>query len=88
MFYITINLQNIRKKLNYKYTNTQIIEKQKEMKMFEEKGKGYCPAYTRTDLTDDLHDVFGFRTDYEIIYYKNFEKFLDTSKQGNTTQLF
>ena len=64
----------LEKKLNYKYTNTQIIEKLKEMKMFEEKGTGYCPAYTRTNLTDDLHDIFGFRTDYEIINYKNFEK--------------
>ena len=28
---------------------------------------GYLPAYTRTDLTDALHEAFGFRTDYEIL---------------------
>ena len=28
---------------------------------------GYIPSYTRTELTDTLHRVFGFRTDYEII---------------------
>ena len=28
---------------------------------------GYLPAYTRTDITDFLHETFGFRTDYEII---------------------
>lgn len=64
----------LENKLNYKYTNTQIIEKLREMEMYEEKGSGYSPAYVRDDLTDDLHETFGFRTDYEIVSYKNFEK--------------
>lgn len=33
-------------------------------------GDGYIPTYTRTDLTDDLHKKFGFRTDYEILSNK------------------
>lgn len=28
---------------------------------------GYIPSYTRTELTDDFHKTFGFRTDYEFI---------------------
>ena len=64
----------LENKLNYKYTHNQIIEKLREMEVYEEKGSGYSPAYVRTDLTDDLHEVFGFRTDYEIIPYENFEK--------------
>lgn len=44
------------------------------MELYEEKGTGYCLAYKRNDLTDDLHTVFGFRTDYEIIKYENYEK--------------
>ena len=64
----------LENKLDYKYTNTQIIDKLRDMNVYEERGTGYCPAYTRTDLTDDLHDIFGFRTDYEIISYENFEK--------------
>ena len=64
----------LENKLNYKYTNTQIIDKLKEMSVYEENGAGYSPSYVRNDLTDDLHEVFGFRTDYEIISYKDFEK--------------
>lgn len=64
----------LENKLNYKYTNNQIIEKLKEMEVYEEKGSGYSPAYVRNDLTDDLHDSFGFRTDYEIVPYENFKK--------------
>lgn len=71
----------LENKLNYKYTNTQIIEKLKEMEVFEEKGVGYSPAYIRTDLTDNLHDIFDFRTDYEIISYENFEKIFKQVKK-------
>jgi hypothetical protein len=64
----------LENKLDYKYTNTDIIEKLKEMNVYEEKGSGYSPSYIRDDLTDNLHDIFGFRTDYEIISYENFKK--------------
>ena len=64
----------LENKLNYKYTNTQIIEKLKNMEMYEEKGVGYSPTYIRDDLTDDLHSLFGFRTDFEINSYENFKK--------------
>ena len=71
----------LENKLDYKYTNTQIIDKLKEMEVYEEKGSGYCPAYVRTDLTDDLHAIFGFRTDYEIINYENFKKIFQHIKK-------
>lgn len=64
----------LENKLNYKYTNTKIIEKLREMEVYEEKGTGYSPAYVRNDLTDDLHELFGFRTDYEIVPYEKFKK--------------
>ena len=71
----------LENKLNYKYTNTQIIDKLKEMEMYEEKNVGYSPAYIRDDLTDDLHETFNFRTDYEIINYKDFEKIFKQIKR-------
>ncbi len=68
-------------KLNYKYTNTQIIDKLRDMEVYEEKNAGYSPAYVRNDLTDDLHETFGFRTDFEIISYKDFEKIFKQVKK-------
>lgn len=70
----------LENKLNYKYTNTKIIEKLREMEVYEEKGTGYSPAYIRNDLTDDLHELFSFRTDFEIVSYKNFEKIFQQIK--------
>ena len=37
------------------------------MKLTIEHGIGYKPSYTRTAVTDTLHDTFGFYTDYELI---------------------
>jgi len=37
----------------------------------QEKEVYYSPTYTRTDLTDLLHEKFDFRTDYETIDLKN-----------------
>ena len=71
----------LENKLDYKYTNTEIIEKLREMEVYEEKGTGYSPAYIRNNLTDELHEVFGFRTDYEIISYENFEKIFKQLKK-------
>lgn len=76
----------LENKLNYKYTNTTIIEKLREMEVYEEKGSGYSPAYVRNDLTDDLHETFDFRTDYEIVPYENFKKIFDKIKNKKSTQ--
>ena len=51
------------------------------MTVYEEKGSGYYPTYVRDDLTDDLHNIFNFRTDYEINTYENFQKIFDTIKK-------
>ena len=70
----------LEKKLNYKYTSTKIFEGLKNMMVLELKGDGYIPAYERTNLTDDLHEVFGFRTDFEIISYKKYKKIFEQTK--------
>ena len=64
----------LEKKLDYKYTTTQIINTLKNMNLYEVKGDGYLPTYTRTDLTDELHEKFDFRTDYEINTYNDLKK--------------
>ena len=71
----------LEKKLNYKYTDTQIIDKLRDMEVYEEKGAGYVPAYVRDDLTDDLHKAFNFRTDYEINTYENLNTILKQIKK-------
>ena len=40
----------------------------------------YIPNYTRTNLTDDLHEKFGFRTEFEILTEKNLKKIIKNTK--------
>ena len=70
----------LEKKLNYKFTTTEILKTLRNMEVFESKGDGYIPGYTRTNLTDELHENFGFRTDYEINTYKDLKKIFNTIK--------
>lgn len=76
--YIALLIHRIlEKKIEEKYTCEEIIDTLREMILVEEKnGNGYTPAYTRTDLTDELHDKFGFRTDFEITSKNKMKKIL------------
>lgn len=68
----------LEKKLNYKYTTSQILSTLKNMTMVEQKGLGFEPIYERTDITDSLHELFNFNTDLELINYKKMKKILNT----------
>ena len=49
------------------YTCRQILDTLAAMKVtLLTKDSGYIPSYKRTDLTDALHETFGFRTDHEF----------------------
>ena len=47
----------------------------------EEKYDGYIPVYERTDLTDALYGISGFRTDLEIVSNRNMKKILTLMKK-------
>lgn len=69
----------LEKKLDDKYTVGEIIDSLKEMDLSVKDGD-YIPNYTRTNLTDDLHEKFGFRTDFEILTEKNLKKIIKNTK--------
>lgn len=71
----------LEKKLKEKFTCHEIIAGLRAMEFFDTKGEGYVPTYTRTDFTDALHEIFGFRTDYQIVTTNTMKKiFKDTKK--------
>lgn len=79
----------LEKKLEYKYTCEDILETLRGMNFLSVAGEGYIPTYTRTDLTDSLHETFGFHTDYDIVTEKQMKKILkDTKKSEKGTRKF
>ena len=71
----------LEKKLEGKYTVQKIINTLREMDLKKNKDGSYEPVYTRTDLTDLMHEKSGFRTDYEIIKNSNIRKIINSSKK-------
>ena len=71
----------LEKKLGGKYTIHQIISTLQEMDFIKYEGKGYQPVYTRTELTDSLHDAFGFCTSKQIVPIKKMRKICSLTKK-------
>lgn len=59
------------KKLDEKYTVGEILNTLREMNLKLDTKDSYSPNYVRTDLTDELHEKFEFRTDFQAIREKN-----------------
>lgn len=57
----------LEKKLDLKYTCEELLETLKALNFAEIQEQGYIPLYKREIITDDLHEVCGFRTDYQFI---------------------
>lgn len=71
----------LEKKLEEKYTVGDILDTLRDMNLKLDTKDAYSPNYIRTDLTDDLHEKFGFRTDYEAIREKNLKKICKETKK-------
>ncbi len=70
----------LEKRLDSRYTCTEIVQGLRDMNFYEIPGDGYIPTYTRTDFTDALHEAFGFRTDYQIIKNTQMKKNFKNTK--------
>lgn len=72
----------LEKKLNGRYTCEQIVDTLRGMMMTKAGNmNGYIPSYTRTDLTDALHEFSGFRTDHEITSCRNMRSIIAGTKK-------
>lgn len=80
-FIALIVYRYLEKKLENRYTITQLLSTLKEMDFEKYEGKGYRPVYTRTELTDALHDAFGFCTSKQIVPIKKMRNICSQTKK-------
>lgn len=73
-------------KLNQEFSSGEIIKTLRDMNFYKTEVDDYIPAYTRTELTDRLHEAFQMRTDFQIIPKKSMKKILKLSKTEKSTQ--
>ena len=70
----------LENQLNCKYTVTEIVNTLSEMKLTNIGEMGYIPSYTRTALTDALHENAGFRTDTQIVKKSKLRSIIKSTK--------
>ena len=71
----------MEKKIGTGYTASRIIQTLRDYNLLRINGEGYVPEYTRTELTDRLHEVFGFRTDTEVIPTRKMKSIIASTKK-------
>ena len=71
----------LEKKIGKGYTSSQIIQTLRDYNLLRINGEGYLPEYTRTELTDRLHESFGFRTDIEIVPTRKMRAIIAATKK-------
>ena len=78
----------LEKKVGKGFTCDQIIQTLRSMQMtLLNTAGGYIPSYTRTDLTDTLHQTFGFRTDHEITTKTSMRTIIKNTKVVKKTEI-
>ena len=64
-----------------RYTAESLIRQLRDMDMVKLEGYGYTPSYNRTELTDLLHQEFGFDTSKELIPIAKMRNICKNSKK-------
>ena len=72
----------LEKNIGEDYTCEDIISTLRKMNFVDIQEQGYMPTYKRTKLTDRLHDISGFRTDFEFITKSQMKTIQKESKKA------
>ena len=71
----------LEKKLGGTYTCCEILETLRAFQFADVQGQGFMPVYEVTALTDRLHELLGFATDYEFLTKSRMKTIEKLSKQ-------
>ena len=63
------------------YTTEQLLHALKDIKFADVEEQGFMPVYERQEITDDLHETCGFRTDYQFITKRKMKGIQKKSKR-------
>ena len=73
-------------RLGGRFTREEILHTLREMNGVRMQPEGYIPTFTRTGLTDLLHENFSFQLDTEIIETKRLKNILKQIKKHRCTK--
>lgn len=79
-FLALLHFRLLKRSLKTAYTTGQLLQVLKSINFADVEEQGFIPIYERQALTDELHEVCGFRTDYEFISKRKMKDIQKKSK--------
>lgn len=80
-FLALLHFRLLNRSLKGAYTTEQLLHTLKDIKFADVEEQGFMPVYERQEITDDLHEACGFRTDYQFIAKRKMKGIQKKSKQ-------
>ena len=80
-FLALLHFRLLQKELKIHCTTEQLLHVLKGMDFSDIEEQGFQPAYERQEITDALHEVCGFRTDYQFISKRRMKEIQKKSKR-------
>ena len=80
-FLALLHFRLLKRSLKTPCTTEQLLEILRSMNYADVKEQGFMPVYERQKITDELHEICGFRTDYEFITKRKMKEIQKKSKR-------
>ena len=80
-FLALLHFRLLKRSLKGSYTTEQLVLTLRNIKFADVEEQGFMPVYERNEITDDLHEACGFRSDYEFITKRKMKGIQKKSKR-------
>lgn len=80
-FLALLHFRLLKCSLKGSYTTEQLVLTLRNIKFADVEEQGFMPVYERNEITDDLHEACGFRSDYEFITKRKMKGIQKKSKR-------
>lgn len=80
-FLALLHFRLLKRSLKWTYTTEQLVQTLRSIKFADVEEQGFMPVYERNEITDDLHEACGFRSDYEFITKRKMKGIQKKSKR-------
>ena len=87
-FLALLSYRILEKRLGYRYTCEEILNTLRALNFAEIQEQGFVPLYERERITDELHNVCGFHTDYEFLTKSQMKTIQKKAREGNKLLYF
>lgn len=79
-FLALLHFRLLKRSLKSTYTTEQLLQVLRSINFADVEEQGFMPVYERQEITDELHEVCGFRTDYQFLTKRKMKEIQKKSK--------